>query len=282
MIWCRGVNENAAAGPGPEAEVIGPDTIRLDGEVAIVTGGAGGIGTAVARTLAAAGARVAVGDLNLEAAHELAGTLGAGHLAVELDVRSTASVLAAVETLRGELGPATILFNGAGVQRVRPTVEVTPEDWDFVVDINLGGTFRCCQAFGRDMVAGGHGAIVNVASLTGIEIGGGGRVPYAASKGGVLGLTRALAVEWAPRGVRVNAIAPGITLTPLIERLADDGSLDLDDYASRIPLGRIGTPNDMAGVTLMLVSRAGEYIIGQTLIVDGGLTSVGPRDTSEN
>lgn len=276
------MSQTAAPDPGPQAGAIGPHAIRLDGEVAVVTGGAGGIGAGVARTFAAAGARIAVADLDLDAARELAATLGPGHLAVELDVRSSASVLAAVETVRGELGPATILFNGAGVQRVRPTVELTPEDWDFVVDINLGGTFRCCQAFGRGMVAGGHGAIVNVASLTGIEIGGGGRVPYAASKGGVLGLTRALAVEWAPRGVRVNAIAPGITLTPLIERLAGDGSLDLDDYASRIPLGRVGTPDDMAGVTLMLVSRAGEYIIGQTLIVDGGLTSVGPRDTSED
>jgi NAD(P)-dependent dehydrogenase (short-subunit alcohol dehydrogenase family) len=130
------------------------------------------------------------------------------------------------------------------------------------------------------MVARGHGAIVNVASLTGVEFGGGGRVPYGASKGGVMGLTRALAVEWALHGVRVNAVAPGIVATPMVTGLAADGSLDLDDLAARVPLGRIATPEDIAGVTLMLVSPAGAYIVGQTIVVDGGLSSAGPRDTS--
>ncbi len=162
---------------------------------------------------------------------------------------------------------------------MKPTVEVTPEDWDFVVDINLGGTFRCCQAFGAPMLERGRGAIVNVASLTGVELGGGGRVPYGASKGGVMGLTRALAVEWAPHGVRVNAIAPGIVATPLVHGLAADGSLDIDELAARVPLGRIATAQDVAGVALLLVSPAGAYVVGQTLVVDGGLSSAGPRDT---
>ena len=112
------------------------------------------------------------------------------------------------------------------------------------------------------------------------EFGGGGRVPYGASKGGVMGLTRALAMEWAPMGVRVNAIAPGIVVTPMVQGLAADGSLDLDELAARVPLGRVATPEDIAEITLMLVSRAGDYIVGQTLIVDGGLSSAGPRDTS--
>jgi NAD(P)-dependent dehydrogenase (short-subunit alcohol dehydrogenase family) len=107
-------------------------------------------------------------------------------------------------------------------------------------------------------------------------------VPYGASKGGVTGLTRALAIEWAPYGVRVNAVAPGIVATPMVQELAADGSLDLDDLSARVPLGRIATPEDIAGVTLMLVSAAGEYIVGQTLIVDGGLSSAGPRDTSHD
>jgi NAD(P)-dependent dehydrogenase (short-subunit alcohol dehydrogenase family) len=263
---------------------LNPDPIaHLTGEVAVVTGGAGGLGAAVAVALARAGARVAVTDLDLEGARAVASQLeGTGHLALEIDVRSTASVNAAADAVSDRIGPPSILFCGAGVQRVRPTLEVTDEDWDFVVDINLGGTFRCCRAFGAAMVERGRGAIVTVASLTGVEFGGGGRVPYGASKGGVTGLTRALAVEWAPYGVRVNAVAPGVVATPMVRGLASDGSLDLDDLAARVPLGRIGTPEDVAGVTLMLVSRAGEYVIGQTLVVDGGLSSAGPRDTSRD
>ncbi len=255
----------------------------LTREIAVVTGGAGGLGAAVAVALARAGASVAVTDLDADGAYAVASQLeGDSHLGLEIDVRSTASVREVADAVSDRLGPPSILFCGAGVQRVRPTLELTDDDWDFVVDINLGGTFRCCRAFGAAMVAQGRGAIVNVASLTGVEFGGGGRVPYGASKGGVTGLTRALAIEWAPHGVRVNAVAPGIVATPMVLGLAADGSLDLDDLAARVPLGRIATPEDIAGVTLMLVSPAGEYIIGQTLIVDGGLSSSGPRDTSRD
>jgi NAD(P)-dependent dehydrogenase (short-subunit alcohol dehydrogenase family) len=236
----------------------------------------------VAATLAREGARVAVADLDGDRARELASELEGDHLGISLDVRSMTSIRSAARTIAERLGTATILFCGAGVQRVKPTIEVSPEDWDFVIDINLGGTFRCCQVFGALMLEAGHGAIVNVASLTGVELGGGGRVPYGASKGGVMGLTRALAVEWAPSGVRVNAVAPGIVATPMVQGLAADGSLDLDELAARVPLGRVGTPEDVAGVTLMLVSPAGAYVVGQTLIVDGGLSSSGPRDTSRS
>jgi NAD(P)-dependent dehydrogenase (short-subunit alcohol dehydrogenase family) len=259
---------------------LSPD---LTGEVAIVTGGAGGLGAAVAVALAHAGAHVAVTDLDADGAYAVASELeGTAHLGLEIDVRSTESVREVADAVTDRLGPPSILFCGAGVQRVRPTLELTDEDWDFVVDINLGGTFRCCRAFGAAMVEHGRGAIVNVASLTGVEFGGGGRVPYGASKGGVTGLTRTLAIEWAPYGVRVNAVAPGIVATPMVRGLASDGSLDLDELAARVPLGRIATPEDVAGVTLMLVSRAGEYVVGQTLVVDGGLSSAGPRDTSRD
>jgi NAD(P)-dependent dehydrogenase (short-subunit alcohol dehydrogenase family) len=255
----------------------------LANEVAVVTGGAGGLGAAVAVALARAGAQVAVTDLNLQDAKTVASELeGTGHLGLEIDVCSTASVKAGADAVSAQLGPPSILFCGAGVQRVRPTLETTDDDWDFVVDINLGGTFRCCRAFGAAMVEQRRGAIVNVASLTGLEFGGGGRVPYGASKGGVMGLTRALAIEWAPYGVRVNAVAPGIVATPMVWGQASSGSLDLDDLAARVPVGRIATPDDIAGVTLMLVSPAGQYIIGQTLVVDGGLSSAGPRDTSRD
>ena len=256
---------------------------NLSGEVAVVTGGAGGLGAAVAVALARAGAQAAVTDLDAEGAYTVAAELEGGvHLGLEIDVRSTESVREVADAVSDRLGPPSILFCGAGVQRVRPTLEVTDEDWDFVVDINLGGTFRCCRAFGAAMVERGRGAIVNVASLTGLEFGGGGRVPYGASKGGVMGLTRAFAIEWAPRGVRVNAVAPGIVATPMVQGLAADGSLDLDDLGARVPLGRIAIPEDIAGVTLMLVSPAGEYIVGQTLVVDGGLSSSGPRDTTRD
>lgn len=254
----------------------------MSGEVAVVTGGAGGIGTAVARALADAGGRVAIADIDADRAATTAASLGEGHLGIGLDVRDWQAVQAAVDTVAQALGPVTVLFNGAGMNKVVPTAELAPADWERTIDVNLSGSFRCCQAFGRGMIDRGHGSIVNVASLTGLEFGGGGRVSYAASKGGIAGMTRALAVEWAPRGVRVNAIAPGLTLTPLVQGLADDGSLDLDDLAARIPLGRVATPEDMAAITLMLVSRPGEYIVGQTLIVDGGLSSQGPRDTSRD
>ena len=169
---------------------LSPD---LTGEVAVVTGGAGGLGAAVAVAFAHAGAHVAVTDLDADGAYAVASELeGTAHLGLEIDVRSTGSVREVADAVTDRLGPPSILFCGAGVQRVRPTLEVTDEDWDFVVDINLGGTFRCCRAFGAAMVEHGRGAIVNVASLTGVEFGGGGRVPYGASKGGVTGLTRAL------------------------------------------------------------------------------------------
>jgi len=254
----------------------------LAGEVAVVTGGAGGIAAAVAATFAAAGARVCIADLEPARAGEVAETLGPSHMGIDLDVRSWDSVHAAVRRVDDRLGPATILFNGAGIQRVRPTVDMTPEDWEVVLDVNLSGTFRCCQAFGTAMVERGHGAIINVASVTGIEFGGGGRVAYGASKGGIAGLTRTLGVEWAPRGVRVNAIAPGIVATPLVLGLAAEGSLDLDDLAGRVPAGRVATPEDIAGLALLLASPAGAYVVGQTLLVDGGLTSAGPRDTSRD
>ncbi len=255
---------------------------NLDGEVAVITGGAGGIGVVIARALARAGARVCVADLDGDQAGELADTFGAGHLGLALDVTDGAAVRAAVGTVTEALGRPSILFNGAGINKVVPTIDLSAEDWDRTIDINLSGSFRCCQAFGTPMVHAGHGAIVNVASLSGVEFGGGGRVSYAASKGGIQGMTRALAVEWAPHGVRVNAIAPGIVLTPLVQGLADSGSLDLVDLSSRVPLGRVATPEDLAGVTLMLVSEAGAYVVGQTLIVDGGLSSQGPRDTSRD
>ncbi len=190
---------------------------RLDGDVAAVTGGAGGIGAAVAETLASAGARFDVADVDEERAPAVATKLGGEHVALSIDVRSMASVRAVARRVGAELGAATILFCGAGVQCVRATVDLSEKDWDYVVDINLGGTFRCCQVFATPMVQRGHGAIVNVASLTGVEFGGGARVPYGASKGGVMGRrdgSHARACRRvAPRGVRVNTVAPIIVAT---------------------------------------------------------------------
>ncbi len=254
-------------------------TLSLDGEIAVVTGGAGGIGAAAAAAYAAAGARVAVADLDLRAADAVVQRLGSEHRAYELDVRSWESVEALAAAVRDELGPATVLFNGAGIQRVVPTLQMAREDWDLVIDVNLSGSFRCCRVFGAGMVERGHGAIVNVASLTGVEFGGGGRVAYGASKSGIAGLTRTLGVEWAASGVRVNAIAPGIVSTPLIERLATEGSLDLADLASRVPAQRVGSPADVASLALLLSCPEGSYLVGQTIVLDGGLSSAGPRQT---
>lgn len=234
--------------------------MKLQGEVAVVTGAAQGLGAAIADALGAAGAQVARTDV-----------AGA---AFELDVTERSSVESALAEIAGRLGEPTILVNNAGVNRIGPSEAITEQRWQQVVDVNLTGTFRCAQVAGARMLAAGRGAIVNVASIS-AYVGMPGRVAYCATKAGVVGLTRALGVEWASRGVRVNAVAPGYVDTPMVEQAIADGLLDVEELAARTPLGRAASPAEVADAIVWLASPAACYITGQTLVVDGGYLAYG-------
>jgi NAD(P)-dependent dehydrogenase (short-subunit alcohol dehydrogenase family) len=242
----------------------------LAGEVAIVTGATSGIGEAIARELAGEGALVALGSRDVGRARKAAEAIGPDHLGVGLDVCSRASVDAAVAEVVARLGEPTILVNNAGVNRIGPSESLEEEDWAYVLDVNLMGAARCCQAVGARMLEQRRGVIVNVASVTGPFVGVPGRGPYGASKGGIAGLTRVLGVEWAPRGVRVVAIAPGPVRTPMVEQAIRDGIVVEDGIVDRTPAGRIAEPEDVARVVALLASPRAEFVTGAVLAVDGG------------
>ncbi len=250
-------------------------TVRLDGEIAVVTGASQGLGEAIARALAAAGARVAVTSRDAARCSALAEELGDGHLGIAIDVTRRDSIEAAAERVAAELGEPTVLVNNAGVNRIGPAETMSDADWSLVLDVNLTGVFVCCQVFGSRMLASGRGSIVNVASITGVEIGMRGRAPYAASKAGVVGLTRVLGIEWAGRGVRVNAIAPGAIRTPMFDSAVARGVLDEGMVIDRMPMGRLAEPEDVARAVLLLAAPESGFVNGQTLVVDGGYTAYG-------
>jgi NAD(P)-dependent dehydrogenase (short-subunit alcohol dehydrogenase family) len=247
----------------------------LDGEVAIVTGAGKGIGEAIAHALAAAGARVAVTSRLAADAERVAAALGPAHVGLGMDVRESAAVDTAVATAAAALGPPTILVNNAGVNRIAPSESYPDEDWERILDVNLTGVFRCCRAVGARMLEARHGSIVNVASIVGATVGMPWRAPYAASKAGVVGLTRTLAVEWAGRGVRVNALLPGPVQTPMIAVAIAQGAVDEQGVVDHTPAGRWGLPEDVAGAALLLCSPGGAFVTGQAVVVDGGYSAFG-------
>ncbi len=247
----------------------------LEGEIAVVTGATKGIGEAVARALAEAGARVAVTSRDPVATAAVAASLGDGHVGLAMDVRSTASVDEAAAAIATQLGPPTILVNNAGVNRIGAAELLTDEDWELVIDVDLTGVYRCCRAFGSQMLEARRGTIVNVGSIIGAVVGMPGRAPYGAAKAGLVGLTRVLAVEWADRGVRVNALLPGPVRTPMVLEAIERGIVDEAEVIDHSPAGRIAEPEDVAGAVVVLCDPRAGFVTGQSLAVDGGYSTYG-------
>lgn len=246
--------------------------IDLGGKFAVVTGGASGIGLATSRLLVAAGARVVIGDQNVEAAQSAAEEVGGS--AVEMDVGDEASVEAAATRIGIELGPVDILVNSAGVlQRTLPPQDLSLKEWDRVARVNLRGTYLCNRKFGSAMANRGRGAIVNIASVAGMR--SGPLHSYAPAKAGVINLTECLAGEWGPRGVRVNCVSPGFTVTPALTRGLESHTLEEQDLAGSSALGQLVQAEDIARAVLFLASEWAAAITGVNLPVDAGYLVAG-------
>jgi len=246
------------------------ELFRLDGMSALVTGAATGIGAAIATAFAAAGADVAChGNARKpDATSQRVKDLGRKALSLRGDLARSETAAQLVEDTIQAFGRIDLLVNNAGTIRRAPAVEYSDEDWMTVIEVNLNSVFRLCQAAGRRMVRQGRGKIINIASLLSFQ--GGITVPaYAASKGGVAQLTKALANEWASQGVNVNAIAPGYVKTDNTAALQKDATRSRQ-ILERIPAGRWAEPNDIAGAAVFLASPASDYVHGHVLAVDGG------------
>ena len=248
----------------------------LQGSVALVTGGAQGLGRAISEGLAAYGAAVSVVDLDLEAARQVAEAIaksGGQASPVPCDVSQQDQAEAAVNQTLASFGKIDILVANAGIGDRSPAETMTIEQWDRVIGINLRGVWLFDQAVGKHMLERRQGSIINMASIAG-QVGlTTGNANYAASKGGVIALTRTLAIEWATRGVRVNAIAPTHFKTPLVAAAIERNPAVLDYFLGNIPMGRLGEPQEIVGAAVFLASPASSMVTGHVLNVDGGHTA---------
>ena len=240
--------------------------------VALVTGGARGIGRAIALELAAAGCAVAVGDLLADEAEAVAAEIGRNAIAVPLDITDGAAVAAAVASVGERLGPVDIAVNNAGWDELRPFLETDEPFWDRVIDINYKGCLRVTKAVLPGMTERGWGRLVNIASDAG-RVGSSLESVYAGAKGGVIAFTKTVAREVARSGVTANCVCPGPTRTPLLEGMAGEGGDRFVDALTRaVPMRRLGEPEDIAAAVAFLASERAGYVTGQTLSVSGGLT----------
>lgn len=252
------------------------DIFKLDGRIAVVTGGAGGIGEALALGLGYHGATVVVSSRNQEAidavAKKITAETGSEAMAIASDVTSDASIQNLVDQVVAKYGRIDILVNAMGMNIKHDAFDYKMEDWDKLFDVNVKGTMIACKAVGKVMRDQKGGAIVNLSSVRGIRGYTGGNSGYCATKGAVELITKALALEWAPSGIRVNALGPALVITPGTRHIAEDPKLAAK-YAAAVPMGRIGLPEDMVGAVVYLCSDAASFVSGQTIYVDGGLTA---------
>ena len=252
------------------------DRFRLDGGVAVVTGGGQGIGRAYAHALGEAGAAVAIADISLATASAVAAELQAKQIdaiAIQVDVTKADQVQAMVDAVMNKWGRLTIGVNNAGVGQWADAETMAESDWDRMLDINLKGVFLCCQAEARIMLAAGYGKIINMASMSGhISNTPQNQSHYNISKAGVLHLTRCLGAEWAPRGVRVNSISAGYTRTQLVDDLLKTpvGKEMMPQWMALTPMNRMGEVTDLQGAVVYLASEVSDFMTGADLVVDGG------------
>jgi NAD(P)-dependent dehydrogenase (short-subunit alcohol dehydrogenase family) len=270
--------------PDDSKPTVGPLTYRsgqfgrlfdLSGKGALVVGGGGGIGGAIAHALADFGARVAIADLSLDAAQSIATscqreTPGPTY-ACSIDVTDTDHVNQVVAQVEAELGQIDILINSAGINIRKDVIDYTPEDWFKIINTNLSGVFFVTQAVARGMLKRGYGRVISIGSVSSL-MGHPQHAPYAATKGGVAIMTKAMATEWATKGVTVNAIGPAYTVTGLITELMNN-PVKYREIVETIPMGRLGKPEDIVGAAVYLASDAAGFVTGQTIYVDGGRTS---------
>ncbi|MEM4782113.1 MAG: SDR family oxidoreductase [Halalkalicoccus sp.] len=252
------------------------DAFSLEGDTAIVTGAAQGLGKQMASGLAETGADVAIADINYSNAEttatELAGETDV--IPVEVDVTDESSVERMVEDVTDRLGSIDVLVNNAGIVEQSPAEKTTIDSWKRVLKVNLDGVFLCAKHVGVQMLERGEGKIVNIASMSGFDV----NVPqkqasYNASKAGVSMLTKSLAVEWADRGVRVNAIAPGYMRTDLVDKVLEENPDMEETWLENTPMGRLGRPEELRELVVYLGSDASSYMTGSTVVMDGGYTA---------
>jgi NAD(P)-dependent dehydrogenase (short-subunit alcohol dehydrogenase family) len=254
----------------------------LSGKVAIVTGASRGLGQYFGRALARAGADLVITSRKMEDLAEFQAeieALGRRVVPLALDVRDKDSIDAMADAAHAAYGRLDILVNNAGCNVRKPAVDITWDEWNLVLDTNLRGTFFVAQAVARKMIPHGYGRIINIGSVTCVA-GYAGLGPYCASRGGVKQLTMSLADDWGPDGITVNCLAPGWFRTEQNKVLYEDAEW-LDYLCDRIPLGRPGQPNDLDGTVVFLASDASAYMTGQTLLVDGGISTGATRATAK-
>jgi NAD(P)-dependent dehydrogenase (short-subunit alcohol dehydrogenase family) len=271
ILDARSRNRLGDNGPMIETTESSHADRALRGRLALVTGAGQGIGREIARAFAAAGARVIVADRNRDSGSTVADELGG--FFVELDVTDSGAVRSAVDSLVADHGPIAILVNNAGIVRNTPAESTSDEDWRDVFRVNVDGVFWCCREVGRTMLEGGGGSIINIASMSGLVANRPQpQAAYNASKAAVIMLTKSLAAEWAGRGVRVNAIAPGYVATELT--LKGMGNPDWrEEWLRSTPMGRVAEPAEIAPAAVYLASDASSYVTGSVLVIDGGYTA---------